>query len=52
MDEILRAISTVGFPIVAFLLLFLKLNKSLDLLTSAVNKNTQTVQLLLPIKIK
>lgn len=47
MEEILQAISTVGFPIVAFLLFFLKLNKSLELLTTAVNNNTQAVQLLL-----
>lgn len=47
MNELLQAISTVGFPIVAFLLFFLKFDKTLGLLTTAVNNNTQAVQILL-----
>lgn len=47
MEEILKGISTVGFPIIAFLLVFYKFDKSLGLLTEAVNNNTTAVQLLL-----
>lgn len=47
MEGIVQAISTVGFPIVAFLLIFWKFDKSLGLLTEAVNNNTTAVQLLL-----
>lgn len=47
MEQVLQGISTVGFPIVAFLLVFWKFDKSLGLLTEAVNNNTQAVQLLL-----
>ena len=47
MQEIIQAISTVGFPIVAFLLIFWKFDKSLGLLTEAVNNYTSAVQLLL-----
>lgn len=47
LDELIQAVSTVGFPIVAFLLVFWKFDKSLGLLTTAVNNNTQAVQLLL-----
>lgn len=46
MEELIQAISAVGFPIVAFLLLFWKFDKSLNLLTQAVTNNTQAVQLL------
>lgn len=46
-ESILQAISTVGFPIFAFLLVFWKFDKSLGLLTQAVNNNTSAVQLLL-----
>lgn len=47
LDELVQAISTVGFPIIAFLLVFWKFDKSLSLLTEAVNNNTRAVQLLL-----
>lgn len=47
MEEIIQAISTVGFPIIAFLLVFWKFDKSLGILIVAVNSNTQAVQLLL-----
>lgn len=47
MESLLEGISTVGFPIIAFLLLFWKFNKSISLLTTAVNNNTTAVQLLL-----
>ena len=47
MEELMQSISTVGFPIVAFLLVFWKFDKSLGLLTQAVNNNTNAVQLLL-----
>lgn len=47
MEFFIQAISSVGFPIVAFLLLFLKLEKSLNLLQEAVNNNTVAIQILL-----
>lgn len=47
LEQIIQAISTVGFPIVAFLLVFWKYDKSLGILIVAVNSNTQAVQLLL-----
>lgn len=49
MDQslLVNFISNVGFPIVAFLLVFWKFDKSLALLTEAINNNTQAVQLLL-----
>ncbi|WP_442916902.1 hypothetical protein [Lysinibacillus sp. 54212] len=47
MEQIVQAISTVGFPIIAFLLIFWKFDKSLGILIVAVNSNTQAVQLLL-----
>lgn len=47
LEQLIQAISTVGFPIIAFLLVFWKFDKSLSLLTTAVNNNTQAVQLLL-----
>ena len=47
LEQIIQAISTVGFPIIAFLLVFWKFDKSLGLLTVAVNNNTQAVQILL-----
>ncbi|MBQ0140467.1 MAG: hypothetical protein KBT36_14380 [Kurthia sp.] len=47
MEQMVQAVSTVGFPIVAFLLIFWKFDKSLGLLAEAVNNNTQAVQLLL-----
>lgn len=47
MEDLIQAISTVGFPIIAFLLVFWKFDKSLGLLTQAVNNNTNAVQLLL-----
>ncbi|KOS62129.1 hypothetical protein FJQ98_13405 [Lysinibacillus agricola] len=40
-------IGNTGFPIVAFLLIFWKFDKSLGLLAEAVNNNTNAVQLLL-----
>lgn len=47
LEQMVQAVSTVGFPIVAFLLIFWKFDKSLGLLAEAVNNNTQAVQLLL-----
>jgi energy-converting hydrogenase Eha subunit E len=46
-DFLIGLISNTGFPIVAFLLVFWKFDKSLGLLTVAVNNNTNAVQLLL-----
>lgn len=46
LEQLVQAISTVGFPIVAYLLFFMKFDKTLGLLTEAVNNNTQAVQLL------
>lgn len=47
MEYLIETISTVGFPIVAFLLVFWKFDKTLNLLAEAVNNNTNAVQLLL-----
>lgn len=47
MEVLVQAISTIGFPIVAFLLMFWKLDKTVGLLTEAVNNSTIAVQLLL-----
>lgn len=47
MEDLLQAVSKVGFPIVAFLLVFWKFDKSLNLLAEAVNNNTNAVQLLI-----
>lgn len=44
---LLSLIGNTGFPIVAFLLIFWKFDKSLGLLAEAVNNNTNAVQLLL-----
>lgn len=46
-DFLIGLISNTGFPIVAFLLVFWKFDKTLSLLTVAVNNNTNAVQLLL-----
>lgn len=46
-EFLIGLISNTGFPIVAFLLIFWKFDKSLGLLTEAVNNNTNAVQLLL-----
>ena len=45
-EFLIGLISNTGFPIVAFLLVFWKFDKSLGLLTVAVNNNTNAVQLL------
>ena len=37
MEELIQAVSTVGFPIITFLLVFWKFDKSLGLLTQAVD---------------
>ena len=46
-EFLINLISNTGFPIIAFLLVFWKFDKSLGLLTVAVNNNTNAVQLLL-----
>lgn len=46
-EFLIGLISNTGFPIVAFLLVFWKFDKSLGLLNTAVNNNTNAVQLLL-----
>lgn len=46
-EFLIGLISNTGFPIVAFLLIFWKFDKSLGLLAEAVNNNTNAVQLLL-----
>lgn len=45
--ELLQAVSTVGFPIVAYLLLFLKSDKTTQALTLAVNNNTIAISKIL-----
>lgn len=44
--EILSAIGTVGFPIVACGALFWMINKTMRELTSAVNNNTQAINIM------
>lgn len=46
-EFLIGLISNTGFPIIAFLLIFWKFDKSLGLLAEAVNNNTNAVQLLL-----
>jgi len=46
-EFLIGLISNIGFPIVAFLMVFWKFDKSLGLLTEAVNNNTNAVQLLI-----
>ncbi|WP_249662096.1 hypothetical protein [Lysinibacillus fusiformis] len=46
-EFLIGLISNTGFPIAALLLVFWKFDKSLGLLTVAVNNNTNAVQLLL-----
>lgn len=46
-EFLIGLIGNTGFPIVAFLLIFWKFDKSLGLLAEAVNNNTNAVQLLL-----
>ena len=41
-----QAISTVGFPIAAFLLMFFFIKEEISKLTDAVNNNTKTTELL------
>ena len=47
LNDILTAISTVGFPIVMCIWLNYSNNKKLDNLTQALNKNTQVLSLLM-----
>lgn len=47
MQDIATLISTMGFPIVAFLLLFFKLYNIIEMLQTAVNNNTLALQKLL-----
>jgi hypothetical protein len=47
MNEYAQLISTVGFPIVAYLLMVFKSDKSLEELKGAINNNTQAINLLL-----
>lgn len=44
-EFLIGLISNTGFPIVAFLLVFWKFDKSLGLLTVAVNNNTKKANL-------
>jgi hypothetical protein len=46
-EEYITAISTVGFPIVAYLLMVFKFDKSIAILTTAVNNNTTAIKILL-----
>ena len=51
--EIITAISTIGFPIVAFYLMYRMVNEQLQENTKAINNNTNLVnQLLTFLKIK
>lgn len=43
MQEIITAITTVGFPIVAYLLLFHSLRSDLKSLTDSLNENTAVI---------
>lgn len=48
MDEqaIMGMIGTVGFPIVAYLLMFLKMDKTIEKLEESINNNTSLIKLL------
>lgn len=46
MEQVIQAISTVGFPIAAFLLLFWLVKEDLKQLTEAVNNNTKATDIL------
>jgi hypothetical protein len=43
-EEIITLISTVGFPIAAYLLMWKTMNDGMAELTSAVEENTKTLQ--------
>jgi hypothetical protein len=43
-QTMVQAIGTLGFPIVAYLLMFFKFQKSFDALAQAVNNNTIAIQ--------
>ena len=43
MQEIITAITTVGFPIIAYLLLFHSLRSDLKSLTDSLNENTAVI---------
>lgn len=45
--EILQGISTVGFPIVAYLLVMFRTEKVISSLTEAVNNNTNAISILM-----
>lgn len=47
MEQYVQLISTVGFPIVAYLLMVFKSDKTLEALRSAVENNTTAIQSLM-----
>lgn len=47
MNELTNAVGTLGFPIVAYLLLFFKLDKTLALIQVSLNNNTMAIQKLM-----
>lgn len=47
MDEIISAVSNVGFPIVCCLIMFWYLSSKIDKLTDCINNNTKVIEKLL-----
>lgn len=45
--ELIQAIGSVGFPIVAYLLVMLRTEKIIGSLTEAVSNNTKTIDILI-----
>lgn len=46
-QEITQLIGTVGFPIVAYLLLFFKLDKTMGMIQESLNNNTMAIEKLM-----
>lgn len=47
MQEVTQLISSVGFPIVAYLLMVFKQDKSLESLKTSIDNNTKAIEILL-----
>jgi hypothetical protein len=47
LESVGAIISTLGFPIVAYLLMFFKLDKTIEKLEGSINNNTELIKLLI-----
>lgn len=47
LEPVASLIGTLGFPIVAYLLMFFKLDKTVEKLEESINNNTKLVEMLL-----